>query len=146
MLSLYRTLSLRYHRRRAGRAALVVASIALGVATLVSLTLIPAICLFLFAYALVNRSIDKWFSVPVDRIFGATVDMTAEWMRDHESLARSFVAPQNSINPSFIAHRAHRKPYVLDKWSHQPACRFIEGSQIPFIPASRRSNALVDVT
>ncbi len=36
MLSLYRTLSLRYHRRRASRAALVVASIALGVATLVS--------------------------------------------------------------------------------------------------------------
>src|SRR3954471_13602177 len=36
MLSLYRTLSARYHRRRAGRAALVVASIALGVTTLVS--------------------------------------------------------------------------------------------------------------
>ncbi|HEY1375172.1 MAG TPA: FtsX-like permease family protein, partial [Gemmataceae bacterium] len=36
MLSLYRTLSLRYHRRRASRAVLVVLSIALGVATLVS--------------------------------------------------------------------------------------------------------------
>src|SRR5436190_12378433 len=36
MISLYRTLSVRYHRRRAGRAALVVVSIALGVATLVS--------------------------------------------------------------------------------------------------------------
>src|SRR5581483_5978823 len=36
MISLYRTLSLRYHRRRFSRAALVVVSIALGVATLVS--------------------------------------------------------------------------------------------------------------
>src|SRR2546423_13683833 len=36
MLSLFRTLSVRYHRRRASRAALVVVSIALGVATLVS--------------------------------------------------------------------------------------------------------------
>src|SRR5437764_14546520 len=36
MLALYRTLSLRHLRRRASRAALVVLSIALGVATLVS--------------------------------------------------------------------------------------------------------------
>jgi putative ABC transport system permease protein len=36
MYSLYRTLSVRYHRRRASRAALVIISIALGVATLVS--------------------------------------------------------------------------------------------------------------
>src|SRR5258707_12853159 len=36
MYSLYRSLSIRYHRRRASRAALVIISIALGVATLVS--------------------------------------------------------------------------------------------------------------
>src|SRR5947209_19325659 len=36
MYSLYRTLSFRYHRRRASRAALVIIRIALGVATLVS--------------------------------------------------------------------------------------------------------------
>jgi nitrogen fixation/metabolism regulation signal transduction histidine kinase len=34
--------------------------------SLVGLTLIPAACLFAFAYGLVNRSIFKWFSVPVD--------------------------------------------------------------------------------
>src|SRR3989442_14819862 len=33
--------------------------------SLVSLTLIPAIFLFSFAFGLVNRSIDKWFSGPV---------------------------------------------------------------------------------
>ena len=60
--------------------------------SLVSLTLIPAICLLLFAFGLVNRSIDKWFSVPVDQIFNATEDLTAEWQHDHESLARSILS------------------------------------------------------
>src|SRR5437762_13437277 len=40
--------------------------------SLISLTLIPAILLFSFAFGLVNRSISKWFSVPVDQIFSAT--------------------------------------------------------------------------
>ena len=40
------------------------------VVSLILLTLIPATCLFLFAFGLVNRSIVKWFSVPVDQIFG----------------------------------------------------------------------------
>src|SRR5689334_24119567 len=32
---------------------------------LMALMLIPAISLFAFAYGLVNRNLDKWFSVPV---------------------------------------------------------------------------------
>jgi two-component system nitrogen regulation sensor histidine kinase NtrY len=59
--------------------------------SMVSLTLIPAVLLFLFAYGLVNRSIVKWFSVPVDQIFSATADMTLEWSRDHEQLTRSIL-------------------------------------------------------
>src|SRR5436309_1313171 len=55
--------------------------------SLISLTLIPATCLFLFAYGLINRSLDKWFSGPVDQIFSATTDMSAQWRREHESLA-----------------------------------------------------------
>ena len=55
------------------------------VVSLVSLTLIPAVCLFLFAFGLVNRQLDKWFSVPVDEIFSATTDMTIEWQHEHES-------------------------------------------------------------
>src|SRR5262249_53243232 len=58
---------------------------------LVTLTLIPATCLFLFAFGLVNRSIVKWFSVPVDQIFSASGAMTAEWRRDHEALERSIL-------------------------------------------------------
>src|SRR5262245_24429475 len=57
--------------------------------SLISLTLIPAVFLFLFGYGLVNRSIVKWFSVPVDTIFSATRDMTAEWQHDRELRAYS---------------------------------------------------------
>ena len=39
--------------------------------SMIALTLVPAILLFLFAFGLVNRSIDKWFSAPVDEIFRA---------------------------------------------------------------------------
>src|SRR5262245_424734 len=61
------------------------------VVSLILLTLIPATCLFLFAFGLVNRSIVKWFSVPVDQIFSASGTMTAEWRRDHEALERSIL-------------------------------------------------------
>ncbi len=61
------------------------------VVSLISLTLIQAVCLFLFAFGLINRQLDKWFSVPVDEIFSATTDMTIEWQHEHESLARSLL-------------------------------------------------------
>jgi nitrogen fixation/metabolism regulation signal transduction histidine kinase len=71
--------------------------------SLISLTLIPATLLFLFAFGLVNRSIIKWFSVPVDQIFSATADISSEWKRDHESLARSILTylgqePQQNLD------------------------------------------------
>jgi len=59
--------------------------------SLVTLTLIPATCLFLFAYGLINRSIFKWFSVPVDQIFPLSAEMSAEWRRDHASLERAIL-------------------------------------------------------
>ena len=59
--------------------------------SLVTLTLIPATCLFLFAFALVSRNIDKWFSVPVDQIFSASSQMGGEWRGDHEALERGIL-------------------------------------------------------
>jgi hypothetical protein len=38
------------------------------VVAFLSLSLVPVIFLFLFAYVLLNRTIDKWFSVPLDLI------------------------------------------------------------------------------
>ena len=60
--------------------------------SLISLTLIPATFLFLFAFSLLNRSIVKWFSVPVDQIFNANAAMNAEWQKEHEALAESILA------------------------------------------------------
>ncbi len=58
------------------------------VLSLIGLTLIPATFLFLFAFGLVNRSIDKWFSVPVDSIFRAAEQIEIEWALEHEAIAR----------------------------------------------------------
>jgi two-component system nitrogen regulation sensor histidine kinase NtrY len=68
--------------------------------SLISLTLIPATFLFLFAFGLVNRSIVKWFSVPVDQIFNATLDMNTEWQKQQESLARSILSYVGQSHPS----------------------------------------------
>ncbi len=59
--------------------------------SMISLTLIPATFLFLFGFSLVNRSIMKWFSVPVDQIFSASSDMSLQWRAEHEALSRSIL-------------------------------------------------------
>src|SRR5206468_4915183 len=61
--------------------------------SLISLTLIPAIFLFLFAFSLLNRSIVKWFSVPVDQIFTAASDLNVEREKQQEDLARGTLKP-----------------------------------------------------
>lgn len=58
---------------------------------MISLTLVPAALLFLFAFGLVNRSIDKWFSVPVDGIFRASGEIGQQWRMEHESMGRSIL-------------------------------------------------------
>jgi nitrogen fixation/metabolism regulation signal transduction histidine kinase len=45
--------------------------------SMIALTLVPATLLFLFAFGLVNRSIDKWFSAPVDEIFRAADEINS---------------------------------------------------------------------
>ena len=57
------------------------------VLSMIGLTLIPATFSFLFAFGLVNRSIDKWFSVPVDSIFRAVEQIESEWAFEHEAIA-----------------------------------------------------------
>lgn len=90
--------------------------------TLISLTLIPATCLFLFAFGLVNRSLEKWFSVPVDQIFGAATDMSLQWRQEYESLARnilSHVAKESQPDPDQIRNDFQLKAFmVLDDAGH----------------------------
>jgi nitrogen fixation/metabolism regulation signal transduction histidine kinase len=50
------------------------------------LTLLPAVSVFAYAYGLVNRSIDKWFGGPVDKIVSTSmqIDQTAQqWQQEN---------------------------------------------------------------
>ena len=58
---------------------------------LVTLTLLPATCMFAFSYGLLNRSIDKWFYTPIEEIFKATDRNNQQWNTEHEVLARSIL-------------------------------------------------------
>src|SRR5262245_60994552 len=58
---------------------------------LVSLTLIPGTVLFMFAFGLVNRNIDKWFSAPMAVTFDATKEIGSQWRMEHETMARSII-------------------------------------------------------
>ena len=52
---------------------------------LVILTLVPAISVFAYAYGLVNRSIDKWLSGPVDQIVSKTGqidELARQWQQE----------------------------------------------------------------
>jgi len=60
--------------------------------SMIALTLVPAILLFWFAFGLVNRSIDKWFSAPVDDIYKATDEMNRQWRLEREDVARSILS------------------------------------------------------
>src|SRR5215510_13008374 len=55
---------------------------------LVALVLVPAVCVIAFSLGLLNRSIDKWFSGPVDRVFEATTEYQQQWQKEHENWAR----------------------------------------------------------
>ena len=60
--------------------------------SMIALTLVPAVLLFGFAFGLVNRSIDKWFSAPVDDIYKATDEINRQWRLEREEFARSILS------------------------------------------------------
>src|SRR5688572_27050938 len=57
--------------------------------SLISLTLVPGTILFMFAYGLINRSIDKWFSAPMDTTFQAAKELRTQWQNEQALMARS---------------------------------------------------------
>ncbi len=64
--------------------------------SMIALTLVPAAFLFMFAYALMNRSLDKWFSVPMDEVFRATQNLDS-LRRDFNPRAVIILAEDGSI-------------------------------------------------
>ena len=66
---------------------------------LAGLMLIPAISLFAFAYGLVNRSIDKWFSVGVDNLFDVTRQMDQQWRAENQAMAERILGHLSTEMP-----------------------------------------------
>src|SRR5215469_4908886 len=96
--------------------------------TLISLTLVPAILLFMFGFGLVNRSIDKWLSAPVDRIFTATNEISQEWLNEHETMLRGvldYLAANQPSNLDAARQSLSLRRYsccraMAESWSRRP--------------------------
>src|SRR3989442_15457119 len=101
--------------------------------TLILLTLIPATCLFGFAFGLVNRSIDKWFSVPVDEIFEATSEMSAFMVLDEKGqVVRSSAIPDGvppGLPDRVVSALRGRDEAVIDIDTHWIRAQRIDAPQ-----------------
>lgn len=73
------------------------------VMSMTALTLLPAFFLFAFAFGLVNRSIDKWFSVPVDNFFRTTTEIQTVWAAEHRANAEGILRELAQSVPDDLA-------------------------------------------
>jgi nitrogen fixation/metabolism regulation signal transduction histidine kinase len=83
--------------------------------SMISLTLVPATFLFLFAFGLVNRSIDKWFSAPMDQVFDATRNLN-QIRQDPEKIAElnaKIAAERDKYNELVQNRKYYRDTYVF---------------------------------
>ncbi len=81
---------------------------------LVSLVLLPAICVFAYSFGLLNRNISKMFSVPVDEIFRATDENKQQWQTEHEGWARGILQYLGSGSELPADLEPARKMFNLD--------------------------------
>ena len=81
------------------------------VAAFLALSLVPVIFLFIFAYVLLNRTIDKWFSVPLDLIgqdakeLVRQLEVQAAQRADHIS---SYLAQSEEMTQAMENHQTSR--------------------------------------
>lgn len=70
------------------------------VAAFTGLTIIPTVFMALFAYSLLHRNLDKWFSTPIDRVVenaGAIVQEINDVARLHASRSAQFLAAHPGV-------------------------------------------------
>jgi len=68
------------------------------------LSFLPVIGMFFFAYVLMNRSIDKWFSTPVEEVRRDTATMTSllsEYAAENAAQEASSIAASSAIGQAF---------------------------------------------
>jgi len=81
---------------------------------LVALTLLPVICVFAYPFGLLNRSIEKWQSAPVDQIFEATAENRQQWDIEHEANTRAILMHLGSEIDSPDDLESARDAFQLD--------------------------------
>jgi two-component system, NtrC family, nitrogen regulation sensor histidine kinase NtrY len=79
------------------------------VVAFLSLSLVPVIFLFIFAYGLLNRTIDKWFSVPLDLI-----------RQDSEELVHQLELQGGQRADHISSHLAQNQELIQAMEAHQP--------------------------
>ena len=71
------------------------------------LSILPVIVMFWFAYGLMNRSIDKWFSSPVEEVRADTAAMAAllsDYARDNAHAEAISIAASPDVQHAFAGH------------------------------------------
>jgi two-component system nitrogen regulation sensor histidine kinase NtrY len=104
-LILSRTLIKIYVERRSVRLGSKFKTKLLG--AFLGLAFIPAIFLFIFAYGLINRSLDKWFSVPVDTVLDNARDIVAQYQGEFANQTFYYVKQLAGSPVVFAALKAH---------------------------------------
>jgi nitrogen fixation/metabolism regulation signal transduction histidine kinase len=85
------------------------------------LTFLPVIVMFWFAYGLMNRSIDKWFSSPVEEVRRDSASMVAEithYARQNAQAEALSIAAAPETERAFAGHSFGT---VMDKFRHHEA-------------------------
>ena len=93
----------------------------------IAISLLPLIFLFFFSYGLINRSIDKWFSFPAQRILeDATVLKNAYTERELNLLETATTDLAKNVAHSEDKWDSPDWPDKLKTWSGDPNTAYIE--------------------
>lgn len=85
------------------------------------LSFLPVIGMFFFAYVLMNRSIDKWFSTPVEEVrrdTGTMASLLSQYAAQNSSAEAGFLAASPEIQRAFEGHNFSR---VIDTFRRHEA-------------------------
>jgi len=85
------------------------------------LSCVPVITMFMFSYALMNRSIDKWFSAPVTQTqqsMGRLVAMVSEYAADNARQEASEISQSPAVRNAFA--RSDYAGLIEELKRHQP--------------------------
>ncbi len=86
------------------------------VAGALGLSLIPVVCMFAFTYGLMNHTLEKWFSRPVERVRDDTLEISAllERQVENAALVEASALQQLPLAARLVEHDAGALKVLLD--------------------------------